>query len=237
MAAIRASSIGAYAAGLAWVGVRAFLGTACVVMLGGMALAGAAYWFVRDAHYSHAVLAVALVLVESAAIAAALGWKHAVAATVTHGLGSLRLGRSLVRLVFDRVSASVAQADADGGLALAADGLRRLPLARTQQLVDGAIRSLADDGHGGWTRRQVRRWLFRVVRKYTLAQFREAETEHGGIDLLAVRTQVEETIDGAIVHRLRKGLWLLTILTAVGFPLLVAVQTWAIAMLPRLAGP
>ena len=55
--------------------------------------------------------------------------------------------------------------------------------------------------------------------KYTLARFREEGAKHGGIDLLKVKEELEQTVDDKLVEKIRGGLRVWTILVAIGLPL------------------
>jgi hypothetical protein len=206
-----------------------------VLTLAGFILAGLSYYFVCEDDWLYRVVAVALALIESVTIGFVLGAKRAVVLTLAHGLGSFRLGRSLVRLVFERMLGVAAEGDEVGQHAgQIARGLERLPLAQANDLLSGAVRGVTGDAaQGGWLRRKIQGWLLEAVRKYTLARFREEGAKHGGVDLRKVREELEETVDDAIVEKMRSGLRLWTALVSIGLPLLVAVQTWVIVLLLR----
>ncbi|MDY0169536.1 MAG: hypothetical protein RBS80_23540 [Thermoguttaceae bacterium] len=230
-------AIGVHTAGLAWLALRVFIGTMVVTALGGVLLAGISCHFVRNEHWMYVVIAGLLVLVEAAVIGVVLGWKRAQVLTLAHGLGSLRLGRSLVRLVFGCMIEAVSNDGAEPGVGRLARGLERIPLARAQELLEAAIGSVLGSGdQRGWLRQRVRQRLLQMVRKYTLTRFREEAAGRGGIDLVKVKEELEETLDDAVVQKLRKPLRFATALVIVGFPLVVAVQTWGIVMLSRLMG-
>jgi hypothetical protein len=63
------------------------------------------------------------------------------------------------------------------------------------------------------------------VRRYTLARFRQEGARYGGIDLLKLKDELEQTVDDALVQKVRSGLWLWTALVILGLPLVVAAQT------------
>ena len=227
-------SIGAHVAALAWVAVRSFLGTLVLLTVAGAVLGGLSWWFLRDYHWAYGTIAAVVAFAECVAVGVILGSKRAVVMALAHGLGALRLGRSLVRLVFERML-GIAQGTEFGtrGGRLA-QGLERLPLAQADELLSGAVRSIMGDAEGGWLRRKVQARLLEAVRRYTLARFRREGTEHGGIDLLKVKEELEQTVDDALVHKVRSGLWLWTALVIVGLPLIIAAQTWLmLALLMR----
>jgi hypothetical protein len=219
-------AIGGHLAILAWVALRTFLGTLFVLGLASVVLAGLSYYFLREAEWLYGVIAVAVVLIEAVTIGLVLGAKRAAVMTVAHGLGSLRLGRSFVRLVFERML-GVAEGEEFGERGgRITQGMERLPFAKAEELLSSAIRDLT--GHAeqaGWLRRIIRARLLEAIRKYTLARFREEGAKHGGIDLLKVKEELEQSVDDALVKKVRSGLWLWTVLVIVGLPVVVALQT------------
>jgi hypothetical protein len=229
--------IGSHLASLAWVALRSFMGTLLVFMFAGLVLAGLSYYFLRDHHWIYGAIGVALALIESVGTGIIFGAKRAGAMAMAHALGSLRLGRSLVRLVFERML-GVAEADEFGERGgRIARSLERLPLAQAAQLLDSAVLSLAGEAEqAGWLRRTIRARLVEIVRKYTLARFRAEGAKHGGIDLLKLKEELEQTVDDALVQKVRGALRLWTALVIVGLPFVVAAQTWLLLLLLRSKG-
>jgi hypothetical protein len=216
----------------ALVAVRSFVGTLAVLTAAGVALAAVSYYFLRD-HPVYALLAAALAVVEGVATGVVLGAKRALVMALAHALGALRLGRALVRLVFDRLL-GVAEGRAPGERGRrVARGIERLPLAQAEQLLARAVRLTAGEADAaGWWRRAIGARLLSLVQKYTLARFREEGARHGGVDLFKVREELEQQIDESLVEKVRGGLRLWTVLAIVGLPGAVAVQTYlALALL------
>jgi len=225
-------SVATHSASLAWVALRSFMGTLVVLTLAGIVLAGLSYYFLREHHWIYGVIAVAVALIESVTTGFILGAKRAVVIAVAHGLGSLRLGRSLVRLVFARMLGVVGAEEMGGRGGRITRGLERLPLGQAEELLSGAVQDLTGDAaQGGWVRRKIQGRLLEAVRKYTLARFREERAKYGGIDLRKVSEELEQTVDDALVRKVRGGLRLWTALVIIGLPSVVAVQTWIIILL------
>ena len=225
-------SAGGHLASLAWVAVRSFVGTVLVATAAGILLAGLSYLFVREFHWSYGVLAVVAALGESIALGIWLGGKRALAAALAYGLGVLRLGRSLVRLIFERMLSLRDEGEPGERGGQIARGLERLPLAKADDLLMRAARAVTGEiGQGGWLRRKVQGRLLEAVRKYTLARFREEGAKRGGVDLLKMKDELEQTIDDSLVERVRGGLRIPTQLAMIGLPLVVALQTWLIMRL------
>jgi hypothetical protein len=216
------------------VALRSFLGTVLVVSLAGAVLAAVSGYFLRE-HPFAAWIAAGVALIESFATGVLLGGKRAVVMALVHGLRSLRLGRSAVRLIFDRLLGAdpAAQGGEPGALVRVAE---RIPLAQAERRLTDAVHGLldtppAEGGQASWWRRRLHSRLLDLVRKYTLARFRQEGAESGGIDLVKVRVEVEETIDDRLVGRFRSGLNLWTLLVVLGLPVAVFAQTWIVLAL------
>jgi hypothetical protein len=223
--------IGTHLARLAWVAVRSFASTLFLVSAAGVALAAVSAYFLWD-HPVYALVAAVVAVAQGVAAGMVLGAKRAVVMALAHGLGALRLGRSLVRLVFDRLLGVAEGQEAGERGGRVARGLERLPLARAEKLLRGVVQGLlGETGEGGWLRRTIRRRLLALVEKYTLARFREEAATSGGVDLLKVREDLEGRIDESLVRKVRGGLRLWTVLVIVCLPLAVAAQTYLVIAL------
>lgn len=230
-------SIGGHLASLAWVAVRSFVGTLFVLTLLGAVLAGLSYYFLREYPWFYGWIGAVLALIESVVIGFVLGTKRAVAMVVAQGLGSLRLGRSLVRLVFERMLGVAEGEDFGERGGRIARGLERLPVAQADELLSTAVRGVTGEAaQAGWLRRTIQAKLLEAVRKYTLARFREEGAKHGGVDLLKMKEELEQTVDDALVRKLCGGLRLWTVLVLIGLPLVVAIQTWILILLLHAKG-
>jgi hypothetical protein len=203
----------------------------------GIVLAGVSCYFLREYQWRYGVIAVVITLIEAVALGAILGVKRAMVMTLAYGLGSLQLGRTLVRLVFERMQRGAAGEKAGSPNGRIAEGLKRLPLAQADELLSAAIRDVTGGvAQGGWLRRKVQTRLLNTVRKYTLARFREEGARQGGVDLPKVQEELEQTIDEILVRKVRGGVLLFTVAVMVGFPLAVAAQTYLILVLLRTLG-
>jgi len=219
-------------ASVAWVGLRSFAGTFVVVVALGAVLAGLSCYFLSEHAWPYGVLSFVVVLFESAAAGFALGGKRSILMALMHGLGSLQLGSSLVRLVFERMLRIVEGKEVGGGNTRIAHEIGRLPFSQANQLLTGAVQSvLGDKEEEGWLRRRIRARLLGVVQKYTLTRFRREDAEHGNIDLLKVKQELEQSVDNAVMQKLRRDLQLWTAVALVGLPLLVAGQTYLLRLL------
>jgi hypothetical protein len=223
-------STSGHLATLALVALRAFANTLLLLALAGVVLAGVSYYALSDYHWFYAVIAAVVAVLESLSVGVVLAMKRAVVLAVVHGLGTLKLGRTLVNLVFDKMREVSAQS-AGGAIAR---GLERVPLAQAEALLSSAVNAvMCDISQAGWLRRKIQGKLLAVVQKYTLARFRKQGAAHGGIDLQMVQEELQSSIDQALIQKLRGGLRLWTVLVILVLPLVVAAQTWVVLMLLR----
>lgn len=222
-------TIAGHVARLTWVALRSFLGTLLVLSLIGAVLAGLSAYFLRNDEWYYATVAAVLALVEAVGLGFVFGTKRAMAMAMAHGLGVLRLGRSLVRLVFERMLKIDEGAESGERGSRIVQSVERLPLGKADELLSRAVRGLTGDiERSRWFRRTIHAMLLELVRKYTLARFREEGAKHGGVDLLKVKDELEETIDEMLVQKIRSGLRLWNALAIIGLPLLVALQTYVL---------
>jgi hypothetical protein len=230
-------SIAGNLASVAWVAVRSFLGTFILFTLVGVVMAGLSCYFLYDRHWIYGVITAVVVALEAAVLGLFFGAKRAGVMALAHGLGKLRLGGALVRLVFERML-GIAEGQEFGKLAgQISRGLERVPLAQAAELLKCAVHSVTcEPEQGGWVRRKIRARLLDAVHKYTLARFREEGAKHGSIDLLKVKRELEQSVDDVIVAKVRSGLRLWTWLAIIGLPLAAALQTWLAVLLVQWIG-
>jgi hypothetical protein len=214
------------------VALRSFALTAAAFLMYGAILAGISFYVLRDQPARYGAVAVALALVESTIASIGLGVVGGVGAAMKHGLASLHLGQWLVRLIFERLLGITAAQEAGERTDRIAGTLEAIPLAQAEAALTSAVQGVvAADNQGGWLRRQVQTRLVELIRKLTLAKFRSEGSAQGGIDLLAVGEGLEQSIDGALEQRISRVTQLWTALVALGLPLLVGLQTWAVMLL------
>jgi hypothetical protein len=220
------------AAGLTVVALRSFLGTLLVVSLAGALLAAASAYLLRH-HPLYASIAAVLAVAEAVIAGILLGGKRAVVMALVHGLHSLQLGQTAVRLVFTRllgVAESQESGSRDGAVVLAAE---RLPLAQAESRLTAAVNHLlaAPAGEGGWFRRRVQAVLLKTVQRFTLARFREEGGRSGGVDLAKVLGELESRADEMLLRGVKGGLKLWTAVVVLGLPALVFAQTYLLLVL------
>jgi hypothetical protein len=227
-------AISLHLASMAWVAVKSFFDTVFILTLAGVILAGASYYFLRDEYWAYGVIAAVVAVVEAVTTGVIFGGKRALVLAIAHGLRELRIGQALTRLVFERML-GVTQGETMGERGgRVTQGLERLPLARAEEMLTSAIRSITGDANqGGWLRRRIQALLLQGVRKYTLARFREEDAQYGGVDLLKVKEELEQSVDDVLILKVTAGLRLWTALVIIGLPLVVAAQTYVIIALLR----
>jgi hypothetical protein len=188
----------------------------------GVVLAGVTYfWLTGGFPFAESrgpvlagVLAVA-VLMECFLVGIVLAGKRAVATALIHALRARHLGRVTVRLLFERLLGVAADQPLGQRGGVVAQAAERVPLAQLEKRVNEAIRDVlggeaAGGGFTSWLRRRIRRQLLGIVRKYTLARFREADAQYGGVDLAAVQSELESSIDDRLIRKLKHGIDLWT---------------------------
>lgn len=147
--------------------------------LAGTVLAGLSYYFLRDTYWLYGVIAAMVAFIESLAAGFVFGAKRAVAMAAVHGLGKLQLGRWFVRLVFERMLGIVGAEESGERSGPIGEALKRLPLAQADELLCGAIGKVTGGAEQrGWMQQRIQARLFKAVRTYTLARFREESAMH-----------------------------------------------------------
>jgi hypothetical protein len=217
---------------LAWIGLRSFVGTFVLVSLFGVVLAACSFFYLNQFHWIHGLLGAFLCLVEAVATGFFFGLKRAIALTLAHALGTLRLGAALVRFLFERLLGMAdGQELGERGGAMA-KRIERLPLAQAEARLNSVVHQFTGDAEqAGWLARKIQTRLLDAVRKFTLARFRAQEAKHGGIDLLQIRQELEPTIDDKLVEKVSGGLKLWTLIVFLGLPAAAAAQTYLAILL------
>lgn len=218
-------AIGGHAASFAWSAFRSFAATVAVLILAGIVLAGLSYYWLSAHPWYYGTLAGAVALVEAVAAGVFLGVKRGLVVATAERVGAIRPGGSMVRLIFERILRITDEEKFGERGGTIGQGLERMPLARADELLSRAARGVTGDAEeGGWVRRTMQTWMLKAVRTCTLAKFREEGAQHGGVNLLKVKDELEQTVDDMIVRKVRAATRTWTVIVIVGLPLLVAVQ-------------
>jgi hypothetical protein len=165
-----------------------------------------------------------------------LGFRRGLLHTLTQGIRTFGLGKSLTRLLFDRLLAVPPERQDAGAGGRVARAVERLPLAQAEQRLRGAVSGLVKaeptgGGVSGWFRRRLEGALLGWVEAFTLARFREPDGGPDGVDLVKARADLESRVDGLMLGRLRGGLRLWTALVLAGLVAVVAAQTYVLGLL------
>jgi len=222
-------ALGGQIAGLAWVGLGSFVGTLLAATLGGAILAAGSYYFLGGLDWRWRALAAVLALAEGVIAGAVLGTKRALVAAIAYALTSLRLGGALIRLLCERMLGFSQQGELGAVASRVSAGLARLPLAQAEELLRGAVEEVGGEAsQDGWFKRRIRARLLELVQAFTVARFRKEEAGHGGIDLLTLKQELENSVDHALAERVQGGARLATLLVVVGLPWAAVLQTWLV---------
>jgi len=220
-----ATSLGSNVVRLAGRGIKLFLLTFLLVILGGILLAVLSVYTLGDSGGGYRFLAVVLVILEAGFLAFFLAGRRAFALTLAEGLATMKLGSSVVRLVFDRLPAT----DKPDGAALS-PGLQTLKPGEAEHLLANASEVVRREaGQLGGIKEKIQSRLIDLVQKYSLLRVESKPGEP--IDLQSIRRDLEENIDDRLADKMRGTARFYTLLVLIGFPVLVAVQTFALRML------
>ncbi len=188
--------------------VRTFLATAFGVAVVVLLTLAQCLYIVRDSGSWAIVVTAALTLISGFVLGWILALKNAVSAAVLVGLTKLDLGRRVLALLFDRLLA--VQDDqylGERGSTLA-QRLEKLPLleaeVRMREVTDGLLGQRAQQrGARGYVARKVQRSTLHRVERLTLASFRKADAEYGGVDLIRVRDDLSSRINPTLERAVR----------------------------------
>lgn len=219
------------------VAFRSLASTVLITLIMGVVMGVLSYFYLKE-QAGLAVIVAVLTIVESLAAGIALGCKYGFVMALIQGLRDLKVGSSMVRVVFNRLLANP-DADETGDRGnWVAQSLERLPLAQAEQRLSRVITdSLGAEPSGNrWTgrfQRRIETRLLRTVEKYTLEQFRNEDARFGGVDLEKVRNHLESQVDEWMVARLRAGVRIWTLAILIGLPLTVFAQAYTALALSK----
>ncbi len=218
--------LGDHALRLARLGIWSFLGA--MLLAGAMGIACSALSFVvlRDAAWPYPAIAIALPLVEAGMAGFFLGHKRGLASMMAYGALQLKLGRSLVRFLFERVLGVTDENEAGNRSGQFVHTLINSSLAKANSL----LQERAEPEVAGMIPRidllgKLQRRLLGIVEPFALDRFRREQAEHGKIDLLRMKYELEETMDQVLADWVQVNSRYWTALVIFGLPLVVTVQT------------
>ncbi|WP_437310442.1 hypothetical protein [Sorangium sp. So ce388] len=197
--------------------LRSFFLTAATMSLLAVGLAGASYAIAADGSALRGALAAVVALALCAVIGFTLSWKRALGTGILEVVRARRVGGMLVAAVFERLLgvSELAEAGARGGRVAQAvervplnDAVKRLRLAVIHR-VQAAPRG---GGLRGLLRRKIEARLLGTIETLTLARFRDEANQKGGIDLLKVRDELAQGVDGLVTDQIEGTLLKMTLL-------------------------
>lgn len=213
------------------ISIRTFVGTMGWWTLAGIVLAAATYAMLGDAPGFYRAIGFSAALLEAIALGFFVATKRTIAMTAMYSLGTLQLGRLATRTVFQRVLGIVQGGEFGQRGGRIAQGLERIPLAEADALLDHAVRGMIGQANqGGRFRRKLNFQLVEMIRRYTLARFRDDDAKFGGVNLATVEAELEPVIDAWLIGKICRGLRWATWLSAIGLLLVAALQTWGLRL-------
>ncbi len=232
-------------AGMGLAGLRSFLRTMLLLFCEGVILGVVTYYWLMGGFHSAAskgpILAATLaiaVLMECILVGILLAGKRAVAMALVHAIRVHHLGQTTVRWLFQRLLGITVEQPIGQRGGMVARAVERVPLAQLEKRMNETIGDvLAGEAAGGdlktWLRRRVQRRLLGMVQKYTMARFREADAQYGGVDLAAVQSELESSIDDRLIRNLKHGLDLWTAVALVFLTVQVCFVNYLLAGFAR----
>jgi len=202
---------------LAWHGVRAFVVTFVVVVLYGFLLAYLSYWHLQSASQWAGLGALAAVI-EGFVLATILARQRGILTAMSEGLRRMGIGRQTVQNVFQEAET---QPPPVGGASLIQTTALQMAIGRLTSQMRG----------GTFLRRLMWARVLGLVGTWILSRSRHAEMQRGGANLVQLRQELESSADEMLTGMLRLRAQMWTWAAAIGFPIVVALQTLLIANL------
>lgn len=207
--------------------LTAFLRTTVGMVCLGTGLAVTAFVMATRVSPLHGLLAACIAVVGCTVIGVILATKRAVSASLIRGVGELQLGKQTTQWLFAQMLGVDESAELGSRGGAVATTLERLPLAQAEQrLAEVVHRAVAPDpaatGVRAWLQRKLVARLLGAIAQVTVARFRSAAAAAGGIDLIRVRDELAERMDGLVRDRIAGATRKVTVLL-VGAAVVVAI--------------
>lgn len=220
---------------LARQGLRTFLRTLAVAILGGIVLGMICGWFLREESGYYRFLSWTLILIECLVVGFYLAGRRAVANTMAEGLTSMRLGSSLLGLVFDKMPSATQSAPQGGQLA---PGLQKLEPGKAEILLNNSTEDVKREASASsWLPQKLQSKLLDLVQKYAQVRVRENAEGKKEIDLQSLQGEMKDNIDQRLADQVRSSSRFWTTAALIGLPLLAALQTYLLLHLANSTGP
>ncbi|WP_437552739.1 hypothetical protein WME97_15745 [Sorangium sp. So ce367] len=197
--------------------LRSFFLTAAAMSFLALVLAGSSYAIAADGSALRGGLAAVAALALSAVIGFTLSWKRALGTGILQIVRAKRLGGTLVTAVFERLLGVSEQAEAGARGGRMAQAVERVPLNEAVKRLRLAVihrvqASPTGGGVRGFLRRRIEAQLLGTIETLTLARFRNEANQGGGIDLLKVRDELAQGVDGLVTDQIEGTLLKMTLL-------------------------
>jgi hypothetical protein len=165
----------------------AFLRTTIGMITLGVVLAVGCFWYAAQGATWRGFAAGGIAVALAGVVGLMLAGKRAALAGVRSVVARYKVGDKVVGSVFDRMTSLPG-----------VSAMERLPLAQAEVRLTEALEGFLDGSNSGFVRRKLEEKLVEIVRKLTLARFRQAEAREGGIDLGVVRADLCSRADEVI---------------------------------------
>ena len=213
--------------------MKAFFRTTFGMCVLGLVTIGLVYGYAAKTSPRHAIIAALIALLVFIVGGLALAIKRALAAAVCDAVDKLDLGPKALKMIFERIfEVEASETQGERGIT-SAKTVENLPLIQAEAKLKGAVESLlsAPDeggGVGGYVRRKTLTVAVRKIEVVTLDEFRSADQEADGVDLVMIEERLGEEID-ALLLRLIESTSRKTNTLLVGILLALCIgSTWAL---------
>lgn len=215
--------------------LKALLKTVFGMVLLGALVTSFTVYFASQGSWLRALIAAVLSLVALAVVTGILAVKNAIMRGLLHGLQKLQLGSRVLTLLFNQLGVTERSTQGERAGAVGRT-VERLPLREAEAKLSGAVNALlaeraAKTGVRAWLARKLVVAALTRIESITLARFRSDDAKSGGVDLLVVRDELADGIDGTLAKGLTGSLNKVNFLVA---GLYVLFATLIAVFLPRL---
>ncbi len=212
-----------------WIPVRYFLTSFMCVFIVGLVLAGIVFAFLANESPWVGLVGALLTLLEAIIIGLVWARKRALLLTVVHGLEKYRIGSAVTHLIFGRLLGVPERHDVLEPISVRVVKEEIVPLSQAERELGGAVEKLRETPRVPTTVGElVRYWtqslVLAVIEKYAVARFREAGMKDGRVNLVKLRDEMENQVDGFLIGSLKRRLWLSMVLVMVAFPAQVLIM-------------
>ena len=218
--------------------IKAFLKTTFGMWFTGILVSAYSFYYAGEGSWLRGLLAFGLVLVLFGVVGAMLGAKRAVMGALAMGLKKNQIGGKAAGAVFDKITGVMNYADAQGERGRdTAKTAEKIPLARAESVLRKAVEDTLKatpegGGLGGWFRRKIQGNILEKVEALTLARFRSAGADVGGVDLALVRKELCDSADGLLLEKIEGAAARVTLMFVMGALLASLLINVAIRRLP-----